>query len=46
MTNLRTDLISAAKYFHDRGWMWGTAGNLSARSEEGGSYWEIGRAHV
>ena len=39
MTNLRDDLISAAQYFHDRGWMWGTAGNLSARSIEGGSYW-------
>ena len=39
MTDLRADLISAARYFHDRGWMWGTAGNLSARSEEGGSYW-------
>ncbi len=37
MTDLRTDLISAAKYFHDRGWMWGTAGNLSAR--DGSSYW-------
>lgn len=38
MTDLRNDLISAAKYFHDRGWMWGTAGNLSARMEDG-SFW-------
>ena len=38
MTDSRDDLISAAKYFHDRGWMWGTAGNLSARSGDG-SYW-------
>ena len=38
MTDVRTDLISAAKYFHDRGWMWGTAGNLSARNGDG-SYW-------
>jgi len=38
MTDLRDDLVSAARYFHDRGWMWGTAGNLSARLEDG-SYW-------
>jgi methylthioribulose-1-phosphate dehydratase len=38
MTDLRNDLISAAKYFHDRGWMWGTAGNLSARTSDQ-SYW-------
>jgi methylthioribulose-1-phosphate dehydratase len=30
-TNLREELCSAAQYFHDRGWMWGTGGNLSAR---------------
>ena len=38
MVDLRNDLISAAKYFHDRGWMWGTAGNLSAR-ESSDRYW-------
>jgi methylthioribulose-1-phosphate dehydratase len=38
MADLRNDLISAAKYFHDRGWMWGTAGNLSAR-EDRDRYW-------
>jgi methylthioribulose-1-phosphate dehydratase len=38
MADLRNDLIDAAKYFHDRGWMWGTAGNLSARASDG-SYW-------
>ncbi len=34
MTNtlmVREELCSAANYFHDRGWMWGTGGNLSAR---------------
>lgn len=39
MTDLRDDLISAAKYFHDRGWMWGTAGNLSVRNGNDESYW-------
>ena len=29
--DLRSDLIAAAKHFYDRGWMVGTAGNLSAR---------------
>ena len=38
MTDLRMDLINAAHYYHDRGWMWGTAGNLSARNDDG-SYW-------
>ncbi len=38
MTELRHDLVNAAKYFHDRGWMWGTAGNLSARTSDT-SYW-------
>lgn len=36
--DLRTDLIAAAKHFYDRGWMVGTAGNLSARLEDG-SFW-------
>lgn len=36
--DLRTDLIVAAKHFYDRGWMVGTAGNLSARLEDG-SFW-------
>lgn len=34
----RSDLIKAATYFHDRGWMLGTAGNLSARLPDG-SLW-------
>jgi methylthioribulose-1-phosphate dehydratase len=38
MTDPRTDLVNAARYFHDRGWMLGTAGNLSARLEDG-SFW-------
>ncbi|MBE9029927.1 methylthioribulose 1-phosphate dehydratase [filamentous cyanobacterium LEGE 11480] len=38
MTDPRTDLVNAAKYFHQRGWMLGTAGNLSARLEDG-SFW-------
>ena len=38
MNDLRNELISAAKYFHSRGWMWGTAGNLSAKLEDG-SFW-------
>jgi methylthioribulose-1-phosphate dehydratase len=36
--NPRTDLVNAAHYFHDRGWMWGTAGNLSIRLEDN-SFW-------
>ena len=36
--DLRTDLIAAAKHFYDRGWMVGTAGNLSSRLEDG-SFW-------
>ena len=36
--DLRTDLIVAAKHFYDRGWMVGTAGNLSARLPDG-SFW-------
>lgn len=31
MTDLRTELVEAAKSFYTRGWMLGTAGNLSAR---------------
>ena len=34
----RPDLISAARDFHARGWMVGTAGNLSARLPDG-SFW-------
>jgi methylthioribulose-1-phosphate dehydratase len=36
--DLRTDLIATAKDFYDRGWMVGTAGNLSSRLEDG-SFW-------
>lgn len=36
--DLRADLITAAKHFYDRGWMVGTAGNLSARLPDG-SFW-------
>lgn len=34
----RTLLITHARSFYDRGWMWGTAGNLSARCADG-SFW-------
>ncbi len=36
--DLRSDLIAAARHFYDRGWMVGTAGNLSARLPDG-SFW-------
>ncbi|XZO00016.1 MAG: methylthioribulose 1-phosphate dehydratase [Microcoleus sp.] len=36
--DVRTDLIAAAKHFYDRGWMVGTAGNLSSRLDDG-SFW-------
>jgi methylthioribulose-1-phosphate dehydratase len=36
--DLRSELIAAAKHFYDRGWMAGTAGNLSARLPDG-SFW-------
>jgi methylthioribulose-1-phosphate dehydratase len=36
--DLRADLIAAAKHFYDRGWMVGTAGNLSAQLPDG-SFW-------
>jgi len=36
--DLRVELIAAAKDFYDRGWMVGTAGNLSARLDDG-SFW-------
>ncbi len=36
--DLRTQLIRHAHKFHQRGWMWGTAGNLSARANED-SFW-------
>lgn len=38
MDDLRSDLVSAARYFHQRGWMLGTAGNLSAKLPDG-SFW-------
>jgi methylthioribulose-1-phosphate dehydratase len=38
MADLRSDLVTAARYFHQRGWMLGTAGNLSARLNDG-SFW-------
>lgn len=38
MVDLRSDLVAAAKYFHQRGWMLGTAGNLSAKLADG-SFW-------
>jgi methylthioribulose-1-phosphate dehydratase len=34
----RTLLAAHARSFYDRGWMWGTAGNLSARLPDG-SFW-------
>ncbi len=37
-TTLHEKLCSAAHYFHDRGWMWGTGGNLSARIDAD-RYW-------
>lgn len=36
--DLRVGLIAAAKHFYDQGWMVGTAGNLSARLDDG-SFW-------
>ena len=33
--DLRAELAAAAQDFHGRGWMLGTAGNLSARREDG-----------
>jgi methylthioribulose-1-phosphate dehydratase len=38
MTDPRYELIQAAQAFHRRGWMLGTAGNLSARLADG-SFW-------
>jgi methylthioribulose-1-phosphate dehydratase len=34
----RPQIVAAAQYFHSRGWMWGTAGNLSVRLPDG-SFW-------
>jgi methylthioribulose-1-phosphate dehydratase len=34
----RTVLAAVARLFYDRGWMWGTAGNLSLRLPDG-SFW-------
>lgn len=35
MNDPRPDLMEAARLFYERGWMLGTAGNLSARAGEG-----------
>ena len=37
-TDVRKNLIAAASHFYNRGWMVGTAGNLSARLADG-SFW-------
>ncbi|WP_013323770.1 methylthioribulose 1-phosphate dehydratase [Gloeothece verrucosa] len=37
-SDLRQDLINAARQFYQLGWMVGTAGNLSAKLEDG-SFW-------
>jgi methylthioribulose-1-phosphate dehydratase len=34
MTDPRSQIALAAKYFHQRGWMLGTAGNLSAKLDD------------
>jgi methylthioribulose-1-phosphate dehydratase len=36
--DLRLELVAAAEYFYQQGWMLGTAGNLSARLPDG-SFW-------
>lgn len=38
LTDIRLELITAARYFYQQGWMVGTAGNLSARLPDG-SFW-------
>lgn len=38
MTFLRSELCSSAQYFHQKGWMMGTAGNLSAKDAPD-SFW-------
>ena len=38
MADLRDTLAAHARSFYERGWMWGTAGNLSARDTDG-SFW-------
>jgi methylthioribulose-1-phosphate dehydratase len=38
MTDPREELAAAARLFYDRGWMHGTAGNLSSRLPDG-SFW-------
>ena len=38
MRNIRNELSSTAQYFHQKGWMLGTAGNLSAK-ETANSFW-------
>lgn len=38
MNTLRTELCSTAQYFHQKGWMMGTAGNLSAKDSLS-SFW-------
>ena len=37
MTNIRSELCKSARYFHQRGWMMGTAGNLSAKDDD--TFW-------
>ncbi|BAU07116.1 methylthioribulose-1-phosphate dehydratase [Fischerella major NIES-592] len=38
LTDVRLELIAAARYFYQQGWMVGTAGNLSIRLSDG-SFW-------
>ncbi|MGJ5675751.1 MAG: methylthioribulose 1-phosphate dehydratase [Nostochopsis sp.] len=38
LTDTRLELIKAARYFYQQGWMLGTAGNLSTRLSDG-SFW-------
>ncbi|MEM7554663.1 MAG: methylthioribulose 1-phosphate dehydratase [Cyanobacteria bacterium P01_A01_bin.84] len=38
LTKPRPELMAAARYFYQQGWMMGTAGNLSARMPDG-SFW-------
>ncbi|MER3588952.1 MAG: methylthioribulose 1-phosphate dehydratase, partial [Mastigocladus sp. ERB_26_1] len=38
LTDARLELITAARYFYQQGWMVGTAGNLSARLSDA-SFW-------
>ena len=38
MNNIREELCKTAQYFHHKGWMMGTAGNLSAKKDQH-SFW-------